>query len=217
MEIYIKPMKKANIAGRHEILVGDVADVVATAEIAAEVKAMKLQRIGYEGERKKNYVVSVTDIIKAIKQSYPNYTIINVGEIDTLVQYAEKKSQDNPWLKWLKIAFIAGVLMVGSATAIMSFHTDGQIPKIFEQFYKMFYGEEKSNPRIISIPYSIGLAIGIMVFYNHFLGKKITDDPTPIDVEIELYDNDVTEAVVDMISRHEQEKGGGMDGNDGSS
>jgi len=209
MDIYIKPMKKANIAGRRKILISDVADVVAPPDVVAKVKTLKLQSIGNDGEKKKNYVVSVTDIIKAINKTYPNSTVNNVGEMDTLVQYSEEKSHDKPWLKWLKVAFIAAVLMVGSSTAIMSFHTDGQIPKIFEQYYRMFYGQEMSNPRIINIPYSIGLAVGILVFYNHFLGKKITDDPTPIDVEVEQYDNEVTEALVDMISRHEQEKGHG--------
>ncbi|MCL2217182.1 MAG: stage V sporulation protein AA [Defluviitaleaceae bacterium] len=207
MDIYIKPVKKANLSNTHEILVRDVAEVVAEPKVAAKVKIMKLQRIGDDGEQKKNYVVSITDIIKVIKKAYPNATVNNVGEMDTLVQYAAEKSRDKPWLKWLKIAFVALVLMAGSATAIMSFHTDGQIPRIFEQYYRMFYGQGTSNPRIINIPYSIGLAVGILVFYNHFLGRKITDDPTPIDVEIEQYDNEITEAVVDMISRNEQEKG----------
>ena len=201
MDIYIKPKKKTNITERHEILVSDVADIVATADVAAKVKKMKLQDIGFDREKKKNYLVSVTDIIKVIKKTYPDYTVNNVGEMDTLVQFSEEKSRDNAWIKWAKVAIVALILAVGSATAIMSFHTDGQIPKIFEQFYKLFYGEGKSNPRIINIPYSVGLAVGIMVFYNHFLGKKITDDPTPIDVEIEQYDKEVTEAVVDLLSR----------------
>jgi len=206
MDIYIKPKKKAVLANRREITINDVADIVAPPDVAAAIKKMKLQKISHDGEQKKNYVISVTDIITVITKAYPDSTINNVGEIDTLVQHAAEKSHDRPWLKWLKIAFVALVLMIGSATAIMSFHTDGQLPKIFERYYQIFYGHENSNPRIISIPYSVGLAVGILVFYNHFMGKKITDDPTPIDVEVEQYDNDVTEALVDMISRRNEAK-----------
>jgi len=155
-------------------------------------------------EKKKSYLVSVTDIIKTIKKTYPDYTVNNVGEMDTLVQYAAKKSYDRPWLKWLRIAFVVVVLFVGSSTAIMSFHTDGQMPKIFENYYRMFYGEEKSNPKIVNIPYSIGIAVGIIVFYNHFMGKKITDDPTPIEVEMELYEKDVTDTVVEVLNQRKK-------------
>lgn len=162
---------------------------------------MSLLDIRPDGEKKKNYLVSVTDIIKKIKKTFPEYTVNNVGETDTLVQYAAHKSHDRPWLKWLRVALVAFVLFIGSSTAIMSFHTDGQIPKIFENYYRMIFGEEKSNPRVIAIPYSTGLAIGIIIFYNHFMGKKITDDPTPIEVEMELYENDVTETVVDVLNQ----------------
>jgi len=127
-----------------------------------------------------------------------------VGEMDTWVQYMTRKSPDHTWFKWLKIAFVAVVLFVGSSTAIMSFHTDGQMPKIFENYYRIFFGEEVKNPRLINIPYSIGLAVGIIVFYNHFMGKKLTDDPTPIEVEMEQYDREVTEAMVDAMAQRRE-------------
>jgi len=176
---------------------------------------MKIQDIGHDSEKKKSYLVSVTDIIKKIKKSYPDYTINNVGEMDTLVQHSAKKSRDRPWLKWLRVTFIVAVLFVGSSTAIMSFHTDGQMPKIFENYYRMFYGESKANPMIVNIPYSIGIAVGIIIFFNHFMGKKITDDPTPIEVEMELYEKDVTDTVVEVLSqRKTAQEDGVKDGAD---
>jgi len=187
-----------------------VAEVIATADVADKVNQMSLLSIPQDNEKKKSYLVSVTDIIKKIKKAYPEYTVNNVGEIDTLVQYASEKSRDRPWLKWLRVAFVMLVLFVGSSTAIMSFHNDGQMPRIFETYYRIFYGVERDNPRIISIPYSIGLALGIFVFYNHFMGKKITDDPTPIEVEMEIYENDVTDTVVEVLSQRKKAKEDGV-------
>lgn len=198
MDIYIKPVKKASLSERKAVYVKDVAEVVATADVSEKVKNMKLLDIKQPG--KMNYLVSVTDIIKVIKKSYPDYTVNNVGAQDTVVQHTAEKSRDNPFLKWLKIAFVVLVLLAGSSTAIMSFHTDAQMPKIFENYYKIFYGETKSNPLIIDIPYSVGLALGIIVFFNHFMGKKITDDPTPIEVEMSLYETDVNETVIDVLN-----------------
>ena len=199
MDIYIKPVKKASLSEVDKITVKDVAEVIATADVVKKVNAMKLMDIQIEG-KKANFLISVTDIIKLIKKTYPEYTVNNVGAQDTIVQYAKDKSHDNPLLKWLKIASVVVILLAGSSTAIMSFHTDGQIPKVFENYYRIFFGETTSNPLIINIPYSIGLAVGILVFFNHFMGKKVTDDPTPIEVEMALYETEINETVIDVLN-----------------
>jgi stage V sporulation protein AA len=207
LDIYIKPVKKVSLAGRSQVLVKDVAEVIATADVAEKVRGMKLLTIEADGEKKKNYLVSVTDIIKAIKKTYPNCTVNNVGAQDTVVQYALEKSHDNPWWKWAKIAFVVVVLLAGSATAIMTFHTDAQVPKVFENYYRIFYGQYENNPWIINIPYAIGMAVGILVFFNHFAGKKITDDPTPIEVEMSLYETEVNETVLDVLNTQKANEG----------
>ena len=204
MDIYIKPKKKVSLSNQPEILVKDVAEVVAAKDVAGKIKKMKLLDINNSTNKKQNFLISVTDIIAVIQKTYPNFAVNNVGEMDTWVQYLSKKSPDRTWLKWLKIAFVVIVLFIGSSTAIMSFHTDGQMPKIFEKYYSIFFGQEKTNPGIINIPYSIGLAVGIVVFYNHLMGKKITDDPTPIEVEMEQYDREVTETMVDAMSQRKE-------------
>ena len=183
------------------ITIGHVAEVVATKEVTSKVNKMVLLSPNPTQAKKQNFLVSITDMITEIQKTYPNATINNVGEMDTWVQYLPQKSPDYTWLKWMKIAFVALVLFIGSSTAIMSFHTDGQMPKIFEKYHSIFFGEAKANPNIINIPYSIGLAVGIVVFYNHFMGKKITGDPTPIEVEMELYDRNVTDTMVDALSQ----------------
>jgi stage V sporulation protein AA len=72
---------------------------------------------------------------------------------------------------------------------------------------------------IINIPYSVGLATGIIVFFNHFTRKKITDDPTPIEVEMALYETEVNETVLDVLNTRANEltsaKSGSADRNEG--
>ena len=202
MDIYIKPKKKAALLNKHEILISDVADVIAKGDEAKKIGKMKLREIKKDNKNL-NYLISVMDIIKKIAQEYPEATINNVGESDTWVHCISREKKEQPVLLWLRVGIISFILLVGAATAIMSFHTDGQIPKIFERYYSMFFGTEQSNPPIITIPYSIGLALGIIVFYNHFIGKKVTDDPTPIEVEIQAYEKEVTEAMVEMMEKRD--------------
>jgi len=209
MDIYIKPMKKASLTGADKITVKDVCEIAAATDVREKLESRKLMDI--EADVKKNYLVSVMEIIKVIKKQYPDYTVNNVGETETLVDYKPQKSADNSYLKWSKIAFVTLVLFAGSATAIMSFHSDAQMPDIFKKFYEIIFGRKTDRPLIIDIPYSIGLAVGIIVFFNHFLGKKITEDPTPIEVEMSLYESDVADTVIDTLDVQKQrdQKGGG--------
>ena len=49
--------------------------------------------------------------------------------------------------------------------------------------------------------YSIGLGVGIIIFYNHFGPKKLTKDPTPIEVEMRKYERDINQTLIDGHNR----------------
>lgn len=198
MEIYIKPVKKASARGR--VNIGDIADVAAAPELARRIKETKI----LEADEDKCYLVSVIDIIAKINSAFPGHTISNVGEIDTVVEYdSPKRHSGRLWLG-LKVAVVTLLLAAGSATAIMSFHSDAQMSKVFENYYYIFFGEHAENPAVIHLPYSIGLAVGIIVFFNHFGAKKLTNDPTPIEVEMSLYESDVTDNIIDTLNTKRQ-------------
>ena len=53
--------------------------------------------------------------------------------------------------------------------------------------------------------YSIGIIIGILVFFNHFGRKRFSVDPTPMEVEMRLYENDIQTTLVENYSRKGKE------------
>ena len=53
--------------------------------------------------------------------------------------------------------------------------------------------------------YSVGLTVGIIVFFNHFGKKKFTVDPSPIEIEMQLYENDIQTTIIAERSRKGQE------------
>ena len=65
----------------------------------------------------------------------------------------------------------------------------------------MIAGEASDGFTILEVTYSIGLAIGIIVFFNHIGGRRITKDPTPIEVEMRIYEDDVNNALVETADR----------------
>lgn len=204
MDIYIKPAKKASISERKKIYVKDIAEVFAPDNLLKRVKNIKLIEI--KNSEKRNYLITIIDIISAIDKALPGHTINNVGEMDTVIEFSPKKVKENKLFKILKIIFVTIILAGGSATAIMSFHSDAQMSTVFENYYYIFFNEKVENPLIIDLPYSIGLAIGIIVFFNHFSGKKITEDPTPIEVEMSLYESDVTDNIIDTLNLERMKK-----------
>ena len=151
--------------------------------------------------------MTVIDIINIINNSAKGSTISNVGEIDTVVEYRKNLEQNNYW-KWTKIIGIIIILFAGSATAIMSFHSDVQMAAVFENYYYIFFKKKIENPIIINLPYSIGIAVGIIVFFNHFCGKKITSDPTPIEVEMTEYEKQIEDNIIDTLSTERGKKNG---------
>ncbi|MDR0999964.1 MAG: stage V sporulation protein AA [Clostridiales bacterium] len=195
MDIYIKPKDKVKVT-KTDITVGDASETLGGKRVG-DIPLITLNR----SKKVKHYVVSALDIIKAIMKKYPEASVINVGEKETVISYSPDNKPRNPILQFLMITFVTITLALGSATAIMSFHGDAGMPEIFSTYHKIFFGQEKENPLIIEIPYSIGLATGIIVFFNHFLGRKITDDPTPIEVEMTEYDKEVTDTILNSIEK----------------
>ncbi|MCL2854317.1 MAG: stage V sporulation protein AA [Defluviitaleaceae bacterium] len=199
VEIYIKPKKKAHVAGDSSVCVVDVADVLAEDGLKKRVEGVKL--LPAPGDRPQ--VISVLDMVAAITAALPGHTVVNLGEMDTIVVAAHPAKKSKLWA-WVKVALVSVVLFTGSITAIMTFHTDSQLATVFQNYHRIFFGETSEKPYIITIPYSIGLGLGIMVFFNRFAGKKITSEPTPIEVEMETYEKDVEDALIERIGRHQQ-------------
>jgi len=207
MDIYIKLKKKASLSGVEHVCIKDVAEVVATADVAQKLEAARL--LDPDTRANGRYLVSAADVVKLVKKAYPDASVSNLGEQDTLVEYSTTHTHEPAWIRWGKIAVISSVLFVGSATAIMSFHNDAEIPKVFRSVFEMIFGYASDNPTLIEASYSVGLAAGIIIFFNHALGRKITDDPTPIEVQMSLYDNEVSDTLIDILERQKEGRHGG--------
>ncbi|MCI8341998.1 MAG: hypothetical protein HFE62_02090 [Firmicutes bacterium] len=200
MDIYVKPVKKFKAEGKKIVYLKDIAEVFCGDIKNDSVKNAVVLRIESNEERK-NYLISAMDIVKAIVHVEPNATVINIGETDVMVEYSKKPRKENKFFVWIKVFAIFVVLFFGGATAIMSFHADGEIPDVMRSYFELFYGYETDIPYILEIPYSIGLAVGIIVFFNHFSVIKMTHDPTPIQVQMTTYEKEVIENQIETINK----------------
>ena len=83
----------------------------------------------------------------------------------------------------------------------MTFNNDVGVGEVFADFYQQVMGTESSGFTVLEICYSIGLFLGITIFFNHVGHKKITHDPTPIQVEMRTYEKDVDATFIENCGR----------------
>lgn len=93
----------------------------------------------------------------------------------------------------IKVLFISLVVLFGAAFAIMSFNEDVAVSDLFDKIYQIILGRQGKSNGILEFTYALGVSIGIIVFFNHFGNKKIKDDPTPLQIKMWQYQQDITE------------------------
>lgn len=184
--VYVKASGNCIVYDKN-ITLGDVLKIeCSNTGILRSVKQMELYRFNHEH----SVVFSILKIIEIIHQDYPNIEVVNCGESDFIVEYQKSTVKSAVWQR-LKLIMIAIIVFFGSAFTIMTFHIDIGIQKTFSRFYEQVMGETKPIVTELEISYSIGLALGIIIFFNHFSKKKLTQDPTPIEVEMKKYNQDL--------------------------
>ena len=186
VEVYVKAGGHCIVYDKN-ITLGDVLKIECTdIGVLRAIKQMDLYGFNHEHA----VVFSILKVVERIHRDYPQIEVINYGEADFIVEY-QKSTVKSPVLEKLKLWLIAVIVFFGSAFTIMTFHVDISIQKVFAKFYEQVMGVTKPQITELEISYSIGLAVGIIVFFNHFSKKKLTTDPTPIEVEMKKYNEDL--------------------------
>lgn len=199
MDIYVSLHRKTTVTKKRLIQLKDIAEISAPEHIRRQAENIIIYRI--EEDKKENYIISIIQVIQAIVKEIPKATISNTGTANTVLQYLPEDYKENKLWGICKLTAIVLILFLGSAITIIAYYEDTSLIKVFRFIQEMFTGESVNNPYWISIPYSIGIGVGITVFYNQFGTKKLTDDPTPIQVEMTKYDADIDACLVDTSNR----------------
>jgi len=209
--IYLKAGRNIEVT-KTEVTIGDVMKVeCVNPVVCARIRSMRLLRFNEvngnlktSAKQKNRVAVSIMKVIACIHEVYPKAEIQNMGEADFIVTY-EKQKTTGGLGHVLKAVAVVLISFTGAAFSIMTFNNDVDVKKIFSQVYELTTGMKSDSFTVIELTYSIGIVIGILVFFNHFGKKRFTVDPTPIEVEMRLYENDLQTTLIEDYSRKEQE------------
>lgn len=159
--------------------------------------------INLDPDKPGRYVMSVMDLVELIQKKEPTLEITPLGQPDFIITY-DRGTQPNPIWRWAKVIFVCLASFFGAAFSIMTFNTDVDLGKLFGNIYTQVTGQVSNGFTILEISYSIGLGFGVLFFFNHFGKMKITSDPTPMQVQMRLYENDVNTTIIEDISRMQE-------------
>ena len=196
--IYINAEQNVELQSE-DVYVKDIAKLTCSdPHVLAKVKAIKLHSFK-QGESKRQ-VISLLKVIEEIDKVCPNADVQSIGETAVMVEYINVNKHKGP-LQMLKLVFVACISFFGTSFTIMAFHNDIGINDVFTKIYEMVTGQQGDGYGILELSYSLGLAVGIIVFFNHIGGRRITKDPTPIEVEMRIYEEDVNKALIETADR----------------
>ncbi len=168
--------------------------------VLSKCMVLKVKKI--PSDRNRRYVGSVLDIIQLIADMDSSIQVENMGETDFIIDYKPKKAPNYLWA-WAKTVFVSMVCFCGAAFAIMTFNNDASVTDVFREIYRLVLGQEAGDFTILELSYSIGLAAGVILFFNHFSKWKLNTDPTPLEVEMRLYEDSISKTLIQNDGRKE--------------
>ncbi len=201
--VYLKCDRNVEVQSE-DVFMTDVGSLrCADGTAAARLKALKVHHFGREDPRR--CVISTLKLVELMENACPNISVEIIGETDVLVEMVSVDIH-NGWQKWLKCALVCLVSFFGTAFTIMAYHNDVGINDIFTEIYRMVMNREPQGLNILEVSYSVGLAAGIIIFFNHVGGRRLTKDPTPIEVALRNYEEDVDKALIATAGREGKEQ-----------
>jgi len=194
--IYLKMKKKLILSAKKHIHLKDIAYISAN----NREKKRKLENTPIYRITKKDKNTVVIDsflIIDHLHQMYKDTEFQLIGPEQTIISIETNRKPPSIVLT----ACVWIILFIGAAMTIMNFHYDVSMQEVQQKLHFILTGEESEFPLWIQIPYSIGLGLGMILFFNHWFNKRINEEPSPLEVEIFNYQQDL-----DHYLRHYENK-----------
>lgn len=183
--IYIRMRHRVQIRPHDHVTLNDLAQMIAPEPFYKDLQNLAIYNPN-EGDNN-IIIIDVMEVIKKITNALPNVEVQTIGPSQAIVEVIYKKKKVSlPFfiLTWLLLFF-------GSALAIMYFHEDVSMGPAQQKLYTIITGKVEEKPLLFQVPYSIGLGLGMILFFNHVFKKRLNDEPSPLEVEMFNYQQDL--------------------------
>jgi len=183
--VYLRMKKKVETTYLKKVNLKDIAYISTTSPLKKELEKTPIYRM-----TKKDRNVVIVDsflVIDHLNTHYHNLEFQLVGPTHTVIRIQKYKKSPNVFMA----AIVWLLLFIGAAMTIVNFHYDVSMQEVQQKLHYLLTGEQNQYPLWIQIPYSFGLGIGMLLFFNHWFRKRINEEPSPLEVEIFNYQQDM--------------------------
>jgi stage V sporulation protein AA len=183
--VYFRLKKKVEAMKGQHLYLKDIAHIEAPSDMEKKLEDKFIYRI-----RKKDHSVIVIDaflIIEALRKEWDDLDIQVIGPEQSIIQV----NQNNKKAHISVAIFIWLLLFIGTSMTIMNFHYDVSMQEVQQKLHYILTGESEEYPLWIQIPYSLGLGLGTLLFFNHWFNRRFNEEPSPLEIEISNYQEEV--------------------------
>lgn len=203
--IYISLGQSVMVPSR-KVTINDIATVLCSDKnIQNSISGISV--ITFNDTEQNQAVVTAMKIIELIEKKYPDIPVQTIGSPEIIIYY-RNLSYTKKFTGKLKAIALMFLAFFGTAFSIMSYNGDAGIQDLMYDLYAIFVGripeQGDLGPILGIVSYSAGLCIGMIIFFNHGINSKKTDDPTPLQVQMRLYEQDVNKCIVIDSSRKDK-------------
>ncbi|NQX44880.1 stage V sporulation protein AA [Paenibacillus tritici] len=209
--IYIQLKNRVTVPKGHGVMLRDVAYLITEPEWREPLYSLLL--IQPQQSDGNLILIDLMTVIPRIHELFPHAEIQPIGEGRTIVQIEGPATASKPSLALFVLVWL--LLFFGSALTIMNFHADVSMQEVQIRIVEMLTGRRDEHPYVFQIAYSLGIGFGMVIFFNHLFKKKWNEEPTPLEVEMFLYQKNIDQYVVNEEYRKTQRRGDGTSGNQG--
>ncbi|WHY17908.1 stage V sporulation protein AA [Paenibacillus sp. G2S3] len=190
--IYIQLKNRVTVPKGKGVTLGDIAFLIAEPELKESLESILLMKP--EQSDGNLILIDLLMVIPRIYDLLPEADIEPIGEGRTIVQIEGPVERRKPSVAMFVLVWL--LLFFGSALTIMNFHADVNMQEVQIRIVEMITGHRDEHPFVFQIAYSLGIGFGMVIFFNHLFKKKWNEEPTPLEVEMYLYQKNIDQYVI---------------------
>ena len=188
--VYIRLRNRVLVRPQEEVFLKNIAQVIAHDALHEKLDQLRVYQIS--DQDRNIIIIDAMQVIAEIAKLDSTIQVQLLGPSQTIVEVVFKKKKYSFTLfvlAWLLLFF-------GSMLTIMNFHEDVSMQGVHQRIYRIITGKSVEKPLFFQIPYSIGLGLGMIIFFNHVFKKRLNEEPSPLEVEMFNYQQDLDQYVI---------------------
>jgi len=196
--LYLRLRKRLAVKPQSVITLGDICQLFWDGKREEAISRIPIYRV--KPEDGNLVIIDIMQVIERLRFAYPEVELEVQGASQIIVEVLNPRKKATPVL----VTLVWVLLFIGAGLAIMNFHTDVSMPEVHRRIFYLITGEKNQHPLWLQIPYSIGIGLGMILFFNHIFQKKINEEPSPLEVELFMYQQNLDQYYIEHENKENQ-------------